>query len=202
MRTRWYGKNLKPFLVILAITGGVLAVLFAAMKIYYWNVRQDLFRDERAALESAEELWAERRPQQYQLVLQQWFQGIGFSEAENPCEQEYLVIGQQVNQIINAQNCNQMFDSVPPTIEELFDIANKYLLPDNCGYNGCVCDGPIDTQVRYNTTLGYPEEILQRGFLQNEHWRYTDIDIFSPPFCTHLGTGFINFRITTFLPNE
>lgn len=58
-----------------------------------------------------------------------------------------------------------------PTVMYLFEQAERGLNEQVCGQNGCICDGPIEIQVDYDPTLGYPTRIQT---VLRPDWRWRD----------------------------
>lgn len=51
-------------------------------------------------------------------------------------------------------------------------IEDNFNMPP-CGPNGCLCDGPLGTDVMYHSALGYPEQITYR-LMPELRWRYPE----------------------------
>jgi hypothetical protein len=77
------------------------------------------------------------------------------------------------------------------TVEALFDRIAGDLENPQCGPNGCVCDGPIGLNVRYDAALGYPVEIASRT-MPELRWRY-------PEYWTAQLSGGLNCPPTNFV---
>ncbi|MBL8153560.1 MAG: hypothetical protein JNM70_05190 [Anaerolineae bacterium] len=58
-----------------------------------------------------------------------------------------------------------------PTVEFLFERVETTLHEPICGQNGCICDGPIETQVEYDPARGYPARIQT---VLRPDWRWRD----------------------------
>lgn len=196
MQAKKLGIALVKILVITSVVG---ATLFIVTKIVCSIARQSLYHEQRLSLSEAEDVWAKHNIADYQMRVKFWFQDLEFEEEMWVCELEYQVANQNVIQILDPQNCETGYDLV--SIEEIFDFISEYYLTASfCGNNGCVCDGPIKTLIQYNQEYGYPELVSPVGLLPEERWRYTDIMIFSPPFCHLLGTLSTGYQVISFTP--
>lgn len=61
--------------------------------------------------------------------------------------------------------------SALPTVAFLFERVEAALTEPICGQNGCICDGPIETQVEYDPEWGYPARIQT---VLRPDWRWRD----------------------------
>jgi hypothetical protein len=117
-------------------------------------------------LSAARERWAGRPFTSYRLVTEHV---VGIA----PCQQDAQVAGERVVSVFR-NTCGRS----AVTITNLFlDIERLDMtIGGRCGPNGCACDGPIDVDVTYDRTLGYPRQLTvrskpERRWLYLDYWR-------------------------------
>jgi hypothetical protein len=91
------------------------------------------------------------------------------------CEQDFEVRGGAVS-YRHKDTCNMGPGAVGrtptlPTVDVLFGRVETALNEPVCGQNGCICDGPIETQVEYDAARGYPARIQT---VLRADWRWRD----------------------------
>jgi Family of unknown function (DUF6174) len=111
-------------------------------------------------LAAAQQRWAARPFSAYRLVVD--------VHAFGSCHYDVEVRDEQVVKIFQ-RSCLQP----APTVTDLFRVVGASLQEQECGPNGCGCDGPIGVDAAYDAQLGYPTNLAAR--IKPEYrWRYLD----------------------------
>jgi hypothetical protein len=108
-------------------------------------------------LETAKARWAATGISDYRIVVE-------FQRPYLTCQQDFEVRGTDIG-YKHKDTCN-MGGAITgnrntnwPTVANLFDRIEDGQKTQQCGPNGCICDGPIVMEVVYDPERGYPQEI-------------------------------------------
>ena len=108
-------------------------------------------------LESAKAKWAATGITDYRIVVE-------FPRPFLTCKQDFEVRGTNVSHKFK-DTCTMgsavtgTRSTIWPTVATLFNQIEESQKNQLCGPNGCVCDGPIVTDVVYDPERGYPQKI-------------------------------------------
>lgn len=140
-------------------------------------------------LTAAKQKWQKNSVSHYRLTL-------NYSHL-NDCQQDVEIKDEKV--ISRQKNTCSEIPSVQ-TVTELFqhiESANN----QECGPNGCVCDGPLAVNVVYDSQLGYPRQIEMRLQPQKRWLYYDSVEDFYPgKMCTLIGFPKQNIYVSKFTP--
>lgn len=120
------------------------------------------------ALSAAQARWETAAIRDYRIV-------VVWDRELLDCEQDFEVRGGAVS-YRHKDTCNIGPGAVGrtpalPTVAFLFERVETALNEPVCGQNGCICDGPIETQVDYDPARGYPARIQT---VLRPDWRWRD----------------------------
>jgi hypothetical protein len=133
-------------------------------------------------LAAAKKNWAAQNVTHYRLTL---------NYSQHDCQQEVEIKEQKVI-AVNQNTCS----TIPPqTVTDLFTQIESAANGEECGPNGCACDGPVRIDAIYDAKYGYPNQLDFR-LKPEQRWLYFDYwrTQFLGEYCTLI--GFVNRKIT------
>ncbi|MBA3873237.1 MAG: hypothetical protein H0X30_29230 [Anaerolineae bacterium] len=109
-------------------------------------------------LESAKARWNATGISDYRITIE-------FQRPYSSCQLDFEVRGTNIG-YKHKDSCNigpvtgkPKPDTNWPTVANLFAQIENVQKNQECGSNGCVCDGPIDLDVTYDPERGYPQKL-------------------------------------------
>lgn len=131
---------------------------------------------------AAKKKWDAQNVTHYRLTL---------NYSHHDCQQEVEIKEQKVI-AVKQNTCSTI---LPQSITDLFSQIESAVDGEECGPNGCACDGPVRIDAIYDAKYGYPNQ-LEFRLKSEQRWLYFDYwrNQFLGEYCTLI--GFVNRKIT------
>lgn len=139
-------------------------------------------------LTAAKKKWEAQNVTHYRLTL---------NYSQHNCQQEVEIKEQKVI-AVKQNTCS----TIPPqTVTDLFTQIESASNREECGPNGCACDGPVRIDAIYDAKYGYPNQ-LEFRLKPEQRWLYFDYwrTQFLGEYCTLIGLAGKKITVRGFTP--
>jgi hypothetical protein len=140
-------------IVIIIVAVGVAAMLFFLTESESTKISERL-NTERKTYQTNFNTWNSQAPGKYRIVVQ-----YDYTFYVPFCLQDIEVQNGKIV-AVRQNTCSQPgYEATPQNISDLFGRIDKALASNQCGSNGCECDGYIVPEVLYDSKYGYPRSM-------------------------------------------
>ncbi|WP_066424138.1 DUF6174 domain-containing protein [Anabaena sp. 4-3] len=163
-----------------------ILMLLSISGVAFWSHQLFLKNYAQNQLAQAKKNWTTQAVNHYRLK-------INYTAPDN-CQQELEI----KNEKVIAISQNTCTNTPPLTVTKLFQEIATLTDSQQCGPNGCACDGTMSVHATYDNKFGYPSQ-LEISLAPEKRWLYLN-PLHSGKNCTLIGFVGKKISVSAFTP--